>query len=402
MRWRLVLGATAFAAIAIAVALAAGRWMIAAELDQTNTQLVTADLTAYVAELREHADDLEDSESSRRIPADSLILVRNSSGLEVVDNMPPAVAAAVDSHAVGTTFEVDDDDRTWLVASTTEGVPDGATVWAARDTTTTTSTLMTIDVLFVAGGALLVVLFAVAATFFVGAALRPIEVVRERERRMVSDAAHELRTPLAGLRAQLELVRAHAGDPVATTAEVRRAEESAARLSDLASNLLELARLDERTEPLSASVGAIRSAFLTAVDDIRLDPGAWEVTVEQSSEIGGADAATVRTDGVSFGRLTQNLLGNAVRAAGPGGSVQATLSVTGKSLRLVVEDDGPGMSEEFRLHALERFTRERTTAGAGSGLGLALVDTLARSAGGTVTLENTATGFRVSVDLPLR
>jgi signal transduction histidine kinase len=275
-------------------------------------------------------------------------------------------------------------------------------VWAARDVTATTSALATVDLLFGVGGALLVAAFAVAAGFFVRAALRPIEVMRERERRMVSDAAHELRTPLAGLRAQLALVRARVHDPEAATAEVRRAEESVTRLSDLSSNLLELARLDERTEPPTASIAAIRSAFLSAVDDARLNPEARDVAIDQSSENAATDTAAVAIDGVSFGRLTQNLLSNAVRAAGPGGTVSARLAVEAETLLLTVDDDGPGMSEDFRSRALERFTRDNSAAAPGSGLGLALVDALARSAGGTVALDNTPTGFRASVAIPVR
>ncbi|WP_426319877.1 sensor histidine kinase [Microbacterium sp. E-13] len=398
VRWRLVIGATAFAAMAIAAALIAGRWVIAGELLQTNTQLVTADLSAYVAEVREHEPDGDRPAPST---ADSLILVRDASGEAIVDTMPPTVATAIDDHDVGGTFQVSGDDQTWLVASTDEGLPRGMSVWAARDVTAISSTLTTVDTLFVVGGALLVALFAIAAGFFVRAALRPIDVMRERERRMVSDAAHELRTPLAGLSAQLGLVRTHLQDPDAAAEEVRRAEHSVARLSDLASNLLELARLDERTEPATASIATIRSAFLSAIDDVRLDPGARDVTMDQSSDVADV-SATVAMDGVSFGRLTRNLLSNAVHAAGAGGTVAAMLSVEGRTLRLTVEDDGPGMSEEFRTRALERFSRESTATAPGSGLGLALVDALARSAGGTVTLENTSGGFRASVTIPLR
>lgn len=396
VRTRLILGATVFAAVAIFVALVAGRVIIAAEFAQTNQQLVMSDLDDYVAEVVEHSQDAGDGDRPLPPPSGALIAVRTADGDLAVDTLPESVSEALDDHPIGSTFDVADDGRTWLVASSKAA---DATVWAARDISGSTAALATIDTLFLAGGALLVGLFAVASTFFVRAALRPIEVMRARERRMVSDAAHELRTPLAGLRGQLEVIGAHLDDPEIAGAQTRQAERSVDRLSDLASNLLELARLEERTATPTASVSELREMFLSVVDDARLGTDAREVSIEQVSE-GDASPGRVRMDAVSFGRIVQNLLSNAVRAAGPGGTVTAALVTSPRGLVLTVDDDGPGMTEEFRARALERFTRDGAP-GEGSGLGLALVDGLARAAGGSVTLENTAAGFRVAVRVPV-
>lgn len=418
VRVRLVLGATAFAAVAICVALVAGRWMIAAQIEASAVSLAQGDLSAYLAELNEHsrggdADSGADggSISGRTHPpaSGSLIEVRDGGGTTVVDTMPDAVSAAIAQHPDDDSFTVGDDDRAWVVVAARGQAPHGQTVWAARDVTGQRATLATIDALFIAGGLVLVGLFAGAAALFVRAALRPIEVMRVRERQMVSDAAHELRTPLAGLRAQLELARRSAGAEGSADVEdqLRRAQESATRIGDLASNLLELARLEERTERLTASGEDIRAVFLAVVDDVRATPEASAVIVDQASDPVGGEGE-VGMDAVSFGRVVQNLLSNAVRAAaatasdrGGTGTVSAELRFSAGAVTVTVADDGPGMSEDFLARATERFTREHPSDGSGSGLGLALVAALVDAAGGRLDLENTAPGVRASVRLPL-
>lgn len=397
VRGRLALGATTFIATAVAVSLLAGRWVIAVELDQADQRLLQADLTQVAQEYREHARDGDDGDRTRRPPSGLLVAVRDASGADTIDTLPAAVDAARSAHAVGDTFTVASGESTWLVGSST--IDGGATAWVARDVSASSETLELVDRYFLAGGALLVLLFSLAAVLFVRAVLRPLEVLRERERRMVSDAAHELRTPLAGLRGQLEHARRSVTDPDAARAELRRAEDSVARLGDLASNLLELARVEEQPAPGHATLDAVVEAFLTAVDDVRAAPESAGIAVEQVSDL-APGAGAVAVDAVSFRRIMLNLLSNAVRAAS--GTVTARLSRDDRTLVVDVTDDGPGMGEEFLGRALERFTREYPSDGTGSGLGLALVDALARAAGGGVALANTHPGLRVTVRLPLR
>jgi two-component system, OmpR family, sensor kinase len=403
LRGRLVLGATAFAAIAVAAALIAGRWVIAAELTRTDHDLVQAELAQFAGELREHGlDGVDPRESDADAVRErgALVTARTSDGDAVIDSMPAAVDAALVDRDPGPDFEVGDGTRTWLVASQRLDAGEPLSLWAARDVSATRNTLGLVDGSFVAGGAGLVLLFSAAAAVFVRVVLRPLETLRERERRMVSDAAHELRTPLAGLRGQLALARRSSGDPSAVDAELAEAELSVARLTDLASNLLELARIEEQSRSSSASVATLREAFLTAVDDARTAFERAAVHIDQRSDIDDA-TGEVGIDGVSFRRLTLNLLSNAVRAVDGAGEVTATLSCDARAVVLAVADDGPGMSEEFLPRAFDRFTRE-SADGAGSGLGLALVDALARAADGSVQIANTRPGLRVEVRLPLR
>lgn len=393
VRARLVAGASAFAAVAIGVALLSGRLLIADLLHDSAVALAQGDLAPYAADLRDHPGEPPDP------PGPGVQVGVEAGGAWLVDTLPEEVRSAVAGRAPGS-FDVadDDDDHSWAVVGESVGTGDGlATIWAARDTTAANRSLSGIDVLFVLGGAGLVGLFAVASWLFVRSALRPVETARRRERRFVSDAAHELRTPLAALQGQLAVARRHLDEPAGPVA-LARAEQSAERLGELAANLLELARLDEGTPPGRASAGELRDAFLLAVDDVRATPSAGGVAIEQTSPAQSPDAGA-DLDAVSFGRIVRNLLANAVTAAGPGGAITAELRFVPGRLVLSIQDDGPGIPADLMPRALERFAR---ADGTGSGLGLALVDALARSAGGEVSLTNTQPGLRAEVILPLR
>ncbi|MCU1482118.1 MAG: hypothetical protein JWQ19_2904 [Subtercola sp.] len=240
----------------------------------------------------------------------------------------------------------------------------------------------------------------------------------DREKQLVSDASHELRTPLAILQTQLELAHLSTGDPDALLLEIESAERTVKRLSVLAASLLELTRIEGMTGRESATVDELAAELVEAIDRARILAIGTAIVVDYEIAVIPADwgsGCTAALSRYSFGRVLDNLLGNAIAAMasiGDGsGTVKAELSLTGSPehpvVRLVVADTGPGMSEEFLPQAFDRFAREdaaRSGAGpvtSGAGLGLSIVSALMFSAGGTVTMTNRQpSGLSVVADFP--
>jgi signal transduction histidine kinase len=222
------------------------------------------------------------------------------------------------------------------------------------------------------------------------AMLDRLESASTRQREFVSDASHELRSPIAAIKANLEVSLRHADDTDwSTVASDVLAEDE--RMERVVGALLELARLDEHA-------GA-------EVDDVDVD----DVALDEASRVNGV---TVSTEGVSAGRIrgrreqlalaVRNLLGNAVRHADS--TVAIGVRRDGDAVELTVDDDGPGIAPDDREHVFERFTRldeGRARDAGGAGLGLAIVRAVAERAGGTVTVdESPLGGARFALRLP--
>jgi signal transduction histidine kinase len=224
-----------------------------------------------------------------------------------------------------------------------------------------------------------------------------------RERRMVSDAAHELRTPLAALRTQLELAHDDFGDAEALAREIRGAETSVARLTALATGLLELSRIDGDDSPQGrATTAEVVDESMLAVDRARMIALAKQVDVSFSTD-GLSALDTYAIEPAAFGRLLDNLFSNALNAVGDEGVVELTLRNDDGMLEVEVVDNGPGVPASFLPTAFDRFSRpdeSRTASAGGSGLGLALVRAIAESAGGTAQLSNGESGARALIRLP--
>ncbi|QKV95099.1 HAMP domain-containing histidine kinase [Streptomyces sp. NA02950] len=204
-----------------------------------------------------------------------------------------------------------------------------------------------------------------------------------RQRQFVADASHELRSPIAAVRAQLELAmaRPHRTD---WPSAVHKALRDTERLQAVASDLLLLARLDAQEAPPRSPVDL---AALTA-EEARRHPDTVTVTGNT------ADAtAVVHGSRVQLSRLLTNLTDNARRHAHA--SVSLTVHVHGHSVELAVDDDGPGIPEADRERVFERFTRldhARARQDGGTGLGLAIANDIAHAHGGTLTVHTSPTG----------
>jgi two-component system, OmpR family, sensor kinase len=224
----------------------------------------------------------------------------------------------------------------------------------------------------------------------------------ERERQMVSDASHELRTPLAVLMAQLNEAAVLNKDPIAQASAVANAAQTAARLTRLTTNLLELSQLDAQPESARSTWSELANELAESIDRSRIV--GHPRSVEVDFEIGDGDANDEFTlSTTNFGRVVDNLLTNAIAASAAGTAVSVDLVREPSALRLVVSDQGSGVPEDFIPVAFDRFSRPdeaRPTNRGGSGLGLAIVAAVVRQADGTVTMRNTAPGISVTIVIP--
>jgi two-component system sensor histidine kinase TctE len=203
-----------------------------------------------------------------------------------------------------------------------------------------------------------------------------------QQRRFISDAAHQLRTPLAGLKSQTELALAAATDP-ALRQRLERVHESAVRGARLVSQLLVLAR----AEPEAAAAQGWAPVDCEAlVHDVAREwvPRALAAGCDLGVEV---TAPGVRVQGVELllREALVNLVDNAIRYAGSGATITVRLRRAGDDVWLEVEDNGPGLPPEWRERVFERFVRVQAS-GDGCGLGLAIVREIAERHGGSATL----------------
>ncbi|MEV0641939.1 HAMP domain-containing sensor histidine kinase [Streptomyces sp. NPDC050619] len=215
--------------------------------------------------------------------------------------------------------------------------------------------------------------------------LSALQTSVERQRRFVADASHELRSPIASLRTQLEVGAAHP-----ELLDVEGAVEDTVRLQHLAADLLLLARLDAGERPADARFDL--AALTREEADGR--PG---VTVK------APEAAEVAGSRVQLGRLLTNLLDNARRHARS--EIAVTVQRLGEWAVVEVADDGDGVPAGDRERIFERFVRlddARSRDDGGAGLGLAIARDVAVRHGGTLTVRDApAGGALFELRLPL-
>jgi signal transduction histidine kinase len=231
---------------------------------------------------------------------------------------------------------------------------------------------------------------------------RQLQQQEEARRAFVATASHELRTPLASLDGMLELLHddLHEGDPDLDEARtlLARARVQSRRLARLASDLLDLSRLDAdvklRSEPVE--LGELSRAVLA-----EFELGTAERGLTTSLEVADGQVWALGDPG-SVARILRILLDNAVRHSPEGTEVRVELQL-GPSAQLSVSDQGPGVAEEDRAIIFERFQRGRDTAGiAGFGLGLAIGRELAVRMDGRLELDEAhSPGARFTLSLPV-
>jgi signal transduction histidine kinase len=225
------------------------------------------------------------------------------------------------------------------------------------------------------------------------AMLARLQAAAERQRRFVADASHELRSPLARMRAELEVDAAHpsSADPRATAESVLAETVGLQRLVD---DLLLLARGDAGALPTRRDV--------VDLDDVVTAPIARARTAGATVDASAVRPVQVRGDRAQLERAAANLVENAVRHAR--GRVTVTVAERpAGTAELVVADDGPGIPAADRERVFERFARldaARSTADGGAGLGLAIARDIAERHGGGLTLGPSDAGARFVLTLP--
>jgi signal transduction histidine kinase len=324
------------------------------------------------------------------------------------------------------------DDESYRVVGLTEQTPSGPVrVFAAASLETVSDNMTELQIELAVGLPLVLAVVALISWQVVGRALRPVESIRAqvaeiggsghidrripepaghdevwrlartmnemlqrlqeaagRQRRFVADASHELRSPLASLRTQLEVGRdyAHRDDDGIDDqlAEVERMER-------LVGDLLLLAKTDERRLVVRSRPVDLRGVVLDEAERARAQ---GRVRFDTAA----VTAATVNGDAEGLARVVRNLLENATRYARE--RVELTLAEHDGRVELSVADDGPGIPAEARERVFERFARldeGRTRGAGGAGLGLAIVRELVQAHGGSVTVGG---GARFVVTLP--
>ncbi len=241
--------------------------------------------------------------------------------------------------------------------------------------------------------------------FLADRAMRPIELVLERQRRFIADASHELRTPVAVLRARAELLAkdAQAVAPAARE-ELLQLSKDADQLSDLLVELLDLARLDAEQAPLELVPVPVADVVEEVVH--QLQPLANERGVTLSAR--GA-SVFARASSLRLGQVLRALGDNALKHTAAGGHVTFETSADGAQACIRVSDDGTGIAREHLDHVKDRFyrvdasrTRPQGLSKGGTGLGLAIAHELVLKMGGELLVESElGRGTLVTVRLAL-
>ncbi|MES2171018.1 MAG: ATP-binding protein [Actinomycetota bacterium] len=208
----------------------------------------------------------------------------------------------------------------------------------------------------------------------------------DQQRNFSADASHQLRTPLTALRLKLEGARELLRrDPDGSEARLDAAERELDRLNDIIEGLLQLSRLEGSDQPPV-------TVDLARVARERIEQ--WAALAQESGidlRYTGQEQAPVFVAPGAAEQLIDNLLDNAIAVLGRGDSIVVTVEAHGGRTSLHVFDSGPGMTEQERTHAFDRFWRGRSGTG-GSGLGLAIVAQLALHSGGSARLDPSPLG----------
>jgi len=225
---------------------------------------------------------------------------------------------------------------------------------------------------------------------------RRIDELMASERRFTADAAHELRTPIAAIRAQAQVALASAEDAERTHALLSTVQgcDRAARLVE---QLLTLSRLESGSAPV---LGRLDPG--SVVRQVVADVAALALAKEQTIEVDAEPPCSIDADATLLSMLVRNLVDNAIRYSPAGARVSVALRGTDSGVLLTVDDSGPGMSPADIEHLGERFFRVIGSGQPGSGLGWSIVRRIATVLGAQVRAGRSVDlgGLSIEVSFP--
>jgi len=230
--------------------------------------------------------------------------------------------------------------------------------------------------------------------------LEALKRADENRRRLLADVSHELRTPLTIIHGEAEIaLRSDEQSPSRYRLALEKTRDAAAHTAELVDDLLFLARRESGEPRLKRELIDLSSLLPGIVEQYRAVAKQNDTSV---CFVGSVDKAPARTDPVRIRQVVLILLENASRYGGR--SIELRLDSAPKGYILTVSDDGPGMTDDERAHAFERFFRGSNAAvryGQGSGLGLPVAKAIVEAHGGEITLKNSPSqGLTVSFTVP--
>src|SRR5438105_377612 len=225
--------------------------------------------------------------------------------------------------------------------------------------------------------------------------LEEVSQASRNQQRFLANAAHQLRTPLAGLQAHTELTLAKAL-PAEVRGELEQVHQATIRTARLANQLLALARAEPGARGNAAELN------LKTLAESEADSWVHQALARDVDLGFELEWAPVQGDAFLLREAFANLVHNAIEYSQRGGRVTVRTGRHGVQSLVEVEDDGPGIPEAEREHVLERFYRVPGTAGTGSGLGLAIVREIAAGHGATISITDGigGKGCRVAITFP--
>ena len=222
---------------------------------------------------------------------------------------------------------------------------------------------------------------------------------RNALQRFITDASHELRTPVTALKNFLTLIQGPAADDPQTRGEfLSESQLQVERLEWISNNLLDLSRLDAGLVELEFADNDVDELLQAAVNPFKTQAMQAQISL---NIVHPGENLSLRCDAPRLEMALSNLLDNALKFTSPGGEVEIGARKTTQIIQLWVRDSGIGIHPEELPHIFERFYRGRTHKAPGSGLGLAIAKSLIEAQGGRLSVESEpGEGMKFVLDFP--